>query len=130
MKKLSKEDVIAIFESEFSSIMGKFAVYDITLEQVADFWAPYLYKPGVYVFWSETDGVIKVGRHLTNSIKRAQEHIRDDTNKIMKQLDGDPNIHLLLFNVKIFENRHWVAAVEIFLELNLKPIKIPSNRIG
>jgi hypothetical protein len=129
MNELTPEDVKARFESEFCSILGKFAVYDITLDTIKEYSAPFLWKPGVYVFWKASKGVIKVGRHLANSCKRALEHINDNTGNIMKELEDDPDTHLILFNVKLFKDRHWVAALEIFLELELKP-EVPSGRLG
>ena len=122
------EQVKASFESEFSPVLEKFAVYDITLDQVKNFTADFIWRPGVYVFWNESEGVIKVGCHLTNSFKRALEHIRDNTGG-MQELDGDLYTHLLLFNVKLEKDRYWVAALEIFFELELKP-KISSGRLG
>ena len=128
MRKMKIEQVKASFESEFSPVLEKFVVYDITLDQVKNFTADFIWRPGVYVFWNESEGVIKVGRHLTNSFKRALEHIRDNTG-CMQELDGDPDTHLLLFNVKLEKDRYWVSALEIFFELELKP-KISSGRLG
>jgi len=123
------EKVKASFESEFSSVLGKFAVYDITLDQAKNFTGDFIWNPGVYIFWNASEGVIKVGRHLTNSFNRALEHIRDNTGGKMQELDGDPDTHLLLFNIKLEKDRYWVAALEIFFELELKP-KISSGRLG
>jgi hypothetical protein len=36
---------------------------------------------------------------------------------------------LILFNAKQMKDRHWVAALEIFLELELKPL-VSSGRLG
>ena len=58
------EQVKASFESEFSPVLEKFAVYDITLDQVKNFTADFIWRPGVYVFWNESEGVIKVGCHI------------------------------------------------------------------
>lgn len=63
--------------------------------------------------------VIKVGRHLVNSRKRASEHIRDNTRNEhleMKDLAIDPNtnIRILLINVKNPADAHWMASVDIF----------------
>lgn len=91
----------------------------------------YIYYPGVYVFY--LDGkVIKVGRHLTNSRKRALEHLKANTrNEIleMNTLEGNLESKILLFNVKDPEDYHWLASVEMYFEKKLNPI-IKSKRQG
>ena len=85
-------------------------------------------KPGVYVFWNKSE-VIKVGRHLVNSRMRALQHIKADTGGIMKKLKNSKTAKLILFNVKNEKDFHWVASLEIYLELNLNP-KIKAHRIA
>lgn len=121
-------DIINLFEEEFASLKERFEVNDLSLDKAEDTTIGVLDNPGVYVFWKD-DKVIKVGRHLRTARKRALQHVKDNTGGKMKKLEGDPDAHLLLFNVKNFDDRHWVAALEIFLELRLKP-EIRSNRLG
>ena len=90
-------------------------------------------KPGVYVFWVENgwdekeSRVEKVGRSFSNSHKRAQQHIKDNTKGLMR--DRSSMYKLLLFNAQDDHSKHWIAALEVFLELNLNP-NIKSKRIG
>lgn len=91
----------------------------------------YIYHPGVYVFFLE-GAVIKVGRHLTNSRKRALEHIRDNTKNDefeMAYLKENVRAKVLLFNLENPEDYHWSASAEMFLEKRLNPI-IKSKRQG
>ncbi len=123
------EEVKHIFENEFSAVREKFCVLELNANEVKDSNMEYVWHPGVYVWFHPEKGVLKIGRHLVNSRKRALEHIRDDTGGEMKAYGSDPNTKLLLFNVKDINAYHWVAAVEIFLEKNLGP-HIPSKRQG
>jgi len=123
------QDIIELFKKEFNFLSDKFFIYNIPLAEAKDSKAEHIWKPGVYVFWQPARGVIKVGRHLTNSRKRAFEHIRDDTGGKMRILDSDPSARLLLFNVINQDDFHWVAALEIFFEVELKP-ETNSERLG
>jgi len=125
---METRDIINMFEVEFAHLKSKFRVYDLTLDKAKHASAEGIVAPGAYVFWKAGE-VIKVGRNLTNSRKRALQHIRDNTGGHMKTLKGDPTTHLLLFNVKNFDDRHWVSALEVFFELRLKP-KIRAHRLG
>jgi len=120
--------VVEIFKKEFDSVCEKFFIYDLALNEAASCAEEHVWKPGVYVFWRPA-GVVKVGRHLTNARKRALEHIRDNTGGSMAELADDPDARLILFTLKDPENMHWAAAVEIFLERELKP-EIRSGRLG
>lgn len=126
---LNDNDIITLFQKEFSSILEKFEIYNLNIFEAKQSKADHIWKPGCYVYWSPNKGPIKVGRSLSNSRKRALEHIRDNTGGIMKSLEDESDAKLLLFNVKDEKNNHWVAAVEIFMELKLKPW-IPSKRLG
>ncbi|MFC1580074.1 hypothetical protein ACFL4N_04110 [Thermodesulfobacteriota bacterium] len=129
MSGIGIEEIKAKFKTEFGPIADKFHFYNFDLMDQKNYQGDFIWKPGVYVFWSPECSVIKVGRHLTNALKRALEHIRDDTGGEMRSLETDPSARLLLFNVKDTKDKHWVAALEIFFELNLKP-KIQSGRLG
>lgn len=126
-----KEKIIQTFEKEFSLISDKFAIIEGSIDTISQSSEQYIYHPGVYVFY-QNNGVIKVGRHLINSRKRALEHIRENTkNDIleMKTLNNIPDSRILLFNVKDTSDNHWVAALEIYLENELNPIS-KSKRQG
>ncbi len=122
-------EIRKLFESEFESISHKFVVIELEIMDASHSKAEYIFHPGVYVWWHPVSGVIKVGRHLTNSRKRALEHISADTGKIMAALADDPTTKILLFNVLNPENLHWVAALEIFLERTLEPV-VRAGRLG
>ncbi len=126
---MDNTEVVNLFEKEFSPHRNKFKIYDLSLAEAEILQEPYILKPGVYVFWHPTRGVIKVGRHFTNSRKRALEHLRDNTGGVMTALKGDGETRLLLFNVKEPEDKHWVAALEIYFEEHLLP-EIESRRLG
>ena len=90
-------------------------------------------KPGVYVFRDMKNNVIvKVGRHLQNAMKRANEHIRDNTNNNdyqMRDFKDRSDIELLLFTLSNDKDLHWAFALEVFFEIKLKPA-IKSGRLG
>jgi len=122
-------EVKDLFGKEFSAHRNKFEIYDFPLAEAENSEEQHIWKPGVYVFWHPIRGVIKVGRHLTNSMKRAFEHIRDNTGEVMTALKGDEGTRLLLFNVKESKDKHWVAALEVYFEERLSP-EIKSGRMG
>lgn len=130
---MTKESIKAIFQNEFGLIADKFQLIDLPVPDLLNAKEDFVWHPGVYVFYS-AEKIIKVGRHLINSRKRALEHIRDNTRNEdleMKNLAIDPNINIriLLINVKNPADAHWVASVEIFLETYLTPL-IRSKRLG
>ncbi len=127
---------IADFEEEFGLIIDKFVIHTLTLKFAKITRDERVWKPGAYVWWNEDFGVIRVGRNLVNSRKRAFEHITDDKLRStdvpdfrMSSLTKDPSSRLLLFNLRMNRDLHWAAAAEIFLELRLHPL-IPSDRLG
>ena len=122
-------EVKYLFEKEFGVHRNKFEIYDLPLAEAENSREQHIWKPGVYVFWHPTRGVIKVGRHFTNSRKRAFEHLRDNTGGVMTALRDDQGTRLLLFNVKEAEDKHWVAALEVYFEEQLSP-EVKSGRLG
>ncbi|MGB4000332.1 MAG: hypothetical protein WBM23_10590 [Desulfomonilia bacterium] len=122
-------EVKYLFEKEFGVHRNKFEIYDLPLAEAENSREQHIWKPGVYVFWHPTRGVIKVGRHFTNSRKRAFEHLRDNTGGVMTALRDDQGTRLLLFNVKESEDKHWVAALEVYFEEQLSP-EVKSGRLG
>lgn len=136
-KLFSKLDIISLFENEFARIKDMFnEVIELTLDKAEDDKNSDAAKPGIYVYWKD-NRVLKVGRHFTNSRKRALEHVNvpKERNYPMSQYKGNPDVSLLLFNVKEHDPkngkdfRHWVAALEIFFELRLDP-ETTSGRLG
>lgn len=117
-----------LFQSEFNDLTKLFNISEFSLDKTDEYMKnDDLAMPGVYVFVKD-ELVIRIGRSLSNSRKRALEHIQDNTGGRMRQLGYDPKTTLMLFNVKSGDDLHWVASLEIFFELKLKP-EIPS-RIG
>ncbi|UGU14244.1 hypothetical protein LS482_11020 [Sinomicrobium kalidii] len=118
-----------IFEQEFQCVSDKFVIIEENVADLSSSTKEFIYHPGVYVF-IVSNKIIKVGRHLTNSRKRALEHIHANTRNEtfeMKYLPDTPNSKVLLFNVLNPDHYHWVAALEIFLERELNPV-IKSKR--
>ncbi len=146
---LSLPEVIKLFTDEFSSVLDKFIVVDGQFPgKVEDSRDQELWKPGCYVWWTPRYGVVKVGRSLVNTRKRALEHIAEHMQcadfNMADLRDSSLGARLLLFNIwpsdarlgsenenneKALKARHWAAAVEIYLEEHLKPL-IRSKREG
>ncbi len=117
------------FAKEFGFLQSKFIIIEENLNDLANSKKDCVYHPGVYIH-HRGDDIIKVGRHLTNSRKRALEHITSNTKNEqieMKDLKKDSNSKVTLLNVRDPEEYHWVAAIEIYMENNLNPI-IKSKR--
>ena len=64
---LSQEEVVGIFETEFAPIREKFSVYDLSLSEARQNSESAINSPGVYVYWRQDLGVIKVGKSQSNS---------------------------------------------------------------
>jgi hypothetical protein len=131
---INTQNVIEFFNNEFGSLHEKFEIIVKSISEVRNANDDFIWKPGCYVWWDSKQGPIKVGRSLSNSRKRALEHLSADYKNIEKNtflanMKSNPNSKLILFNIKDEKDLHWVAAVEIFLERNINP-KIPCNRIG
>ena len=128
---MTLKDIEKEFSKEFGIISEKFVVIEEDLINLASSEKDYIYNPGVYVFFLEGK-VIKVGRHLTNSRKRALEHIKANTRNEefeIESLRENTGAKVLLFNLKNPSDYHWSASVEMFLEKKLNPI-IKSMRQG
>jgi hypothetical protein len=126
---LGIEEIKNTFRGEFGDVAKRFEVLDLSVEEARVNTAAPIGNPGVYVWWNRDMGVLKVGRHFTNSRKRAFEHERDNTAGEMADLIKSPNARLILFNVWNEKDIHWVAALEIFLESEVNP-RIKSGRRG
>lgn len=130
----SKTDILDVFRSEYFFLEKekRIVVIDLTLDIAETDNGEAVNKPGVYVFWKETSGVIKVGKSQSNSKARALQHIRDNSknDKIqMADLNDDKSCHVLLFNVLSHDDIHWILGLEYFMETRLDP-KIPATRNG
>ncbi|WP_157509051.1 hypothetical protein [Ferrimonas futtsuensis] len=126
---MKSQSPIEVFEREFQPIVDKFKYFEFSVEQAKSSSEDCVWHPGVYVWVSNCDGVLRVGRSLTNSRKRALEHIRDNTGGVMAEYGADAETRLCLFNVREPIDYHWVAALEIFLEKSLEP-KLKAGRQG
>lgn len=128
---MTLQEIEEIFIAEFHAVLDRFTIIEEDVVSLASSNKDNIYHPGVYIFFLNGK-VIKVGRHLTNSRKRALEHIRDNTRNKgfeMKDLNRNVGSKILLFNLKDVNDYHWAAAVEIYLEAKLDPI-IKSKRQG
>lgn len=131
-KKLSQEEVILLFESEFGFLKDRFTVQDLALQDAKINQEISVNSPGIYVHWRQDLGVIKVGKSQSNSKKRALEHIKDNTKNSafeMRCLNDDENARLILFNILNKGSTHWLLSLEAFLDWNSDPV-IRSARIG
>ena len=125
-------NIITTFTNEFAPIIDKFNIVPLSIAEAYGSKDERVWKPGVYIFWHK-ESIIKVGRHLTNSRKRALEHIRDNTRNDMFEMSSlktstDP-CGVVLINCKDLKDYHWAAAIEIYMEDNLS-LKIQSKRKG
>ena len=132
-RKLKMEEhVKLIFRNEFSCIEQKFNIISMSINEAFESKNELVAHPGVYVFWHEGK-IIKVGRHLINSRKRALEHIRDNTKNEVFQMNAlktcSEECGLTLINCIDKKDYHWAAAIEVFLENVLDPV-IRSKRTG
>lgn len=135
--KFEKSEIKDMFEKEFAGIKNLFNIIELRLDSAESDTNDAAAKPGVYVYWKDRE-VLKVGRHLLNSRKRALEHINVPEEKRYPMTaygKRKSEVYLLLFNVKEhapkagIDYRHWVAALEIFFELRLDP-EVTSGRLG
>ena len=131
-KAMEKQEIIKLFEQEFGPLADKFTRIDIMLKKAAKSEEKDVWHPGVYVFWHPEHKVVRVGRSLDNTRKRALQHVEGNTHneKIsIRALHEDERTRLLLFNVKDPADAHWAAALEIFFENKLNPA-IAAKHMG
>lgn len=138
-----KQQIIEAFESEFSFIKDKFELIELlennspmdykTIEALKLPSNNYniVWHPGVYTFIGNNE-LYRVGVSMLNSRARVMQHLSEATSKggygiwdINKYADKS----ILLFNVKKQKDRHWLLALEAFLETKFHP-KIKAGRIG
>jgi hypothetical protein len=129
---METEKIETIFKEEFGQLADKFAILNIPLNAAEKNNEKYVWHPGVYVFWHPEHKVVRVGRSLDNTRKRALQHVDGNTHneKIsIRALHDDERTRLLLFNVKDPADAHWAAALEIFFENKLNPA-IAAKHMG
>lgn len=139
------EQIIALFDKEFKHQRPLFEVIKLlegkrpldikTIEHLMLPSEEYnrIWYPGVYVFFGN-GSPYRVGRHLTNSRLRVMQHLKAETGNATANvwdIEHAEDREVLLFNVKDRKDYHWVAALEIFLENELKEkLRIPAKRQG
>lgn len=127
--EMHRENIIKMFKDEFVDISDKFKIFDLTAEEARHCKDDCVWHAGVYVWVHDKDGVLRIGRHLDNSRKRALEHIVQNTGEKMRAYGADNGTRLYLFNVINNDDKHWVAALEIYFELRLNPL-LKAGRLG
>lgn len=140
---LIKLQLIDAFKKEFSFIQNKFELIDLLADNT-----PIDYKtiqclklpsgddnivwhPGVYAFIGN-NFLYRVGVSMQNSRARVMEHLKDWTSKdghCIWDINKFEDKSILLFNVRNKSDRHWLLALEAFLEIKFNPL-IKASRIG
>jgi hypothetical protein len=138
-----KERVIKAFKSEFSFIASKFEIIDLldnnspmdynTIEFLKLPSDDYniVWHPGVYLFLGN-DAVYRAGVSVNNSRNRVMQHLEagtSDNGFCIWDIDQYADKSILLINAKEKTDRHWLLAIEAFLETEFEP-HIKAKRIG
>lgn len=119
---MKNRDIIEIFENEFAPIKERFIVISLSVEEALNSNQEFVWHPGVYVWFHADKGVIRVGRSFTNSRKRALDHIAANTGGVLSEIAMNKETKILLFNIIDPNDLHWVAALEVYFEKQLKPV--------
>lgn len=126
------QEVNEIFLKEFGDKAKCFDIVHLKIRDAMSIVNPMASRPGVYLFWHPKFDVVMVGKHQSNSKKRALDHIRDNTKNDIVELGSmkdDSELDLYLFNIIDDKDKHWVLALEAFFEWNLNPT-IKAHRMG
>jgi hypothetical protein len=138
-----KEEILSAFKSEFSFIEDKFEILDLlgnneaidydTIEMLKLPSDDYniVWHPGVYMFLGN-DSVYRVGVSMNNSRYRVMQHLEAGTSAngfCVWDIDKYADKSILLINVKERVNRHWLLAIEAYLEFKFEP-HIKAKRVG
>lgn len=138
-----KQQIIEAFESEFDFVKDKFELIDLlcnnspmdykTIEYLKLPSEDYniVWHPGVYAFIGN-NSLYRVGVSMRNSRARVMQHLDACTEKngyCIWDIDEYADKSILLFNVKNESDRHWLLALEAFIESSFQP-KIKAGRIG
>jgi hypothetical protein len=141
--KSIKQQIVTKFEDEFYFIKDKFEIIDLLAndspmdyETIEFLKLPspdnnIVWHPGVYAFIGNNE-LYRVGVSMKNSRARVMQHLDACTSKngysiwdINKYADKS----ILLINVKNKIDRHWLLAIEAFIETQFNP-NIKAARIG
>lgn len=138
-----KEQVLNEFKSEFRFIEDKFEIMDLladgspmdydTIEylKLPSEENNIVWHPGVYLFIGNNE-IYRVGVSMRNSRARVMEHLDNATSKdgySVWDIDKYSDKSILLFNIIDKADRHWLLALEAFLETTFSPL-IRAGRIG
>jgi hypothetical protein len=138
-----KEEVIAAFKSEFHFIQDKVEIINLLendsemdYDTIGALKLPtdeynIVWHPGVYAFLGN-NSVYRVGVSMRNSRARVMEHLEACTSSNgygIWDIEKFEDRSILLFNIKDVANRHWLLALETYLESRFAP-HIKSQRIG
>ncbi len=143
IKSPIKQQIIEAFETEFGFIKDKFELIDLlsnnspmeyeTIEYLKLPSENYniVWHPGVYTFIGN-DLLYRVGVSIHNSRARVMQHLDAWTEKdgyCVWDINNHADKSILLFNVKEKSDKHWLLALEAFLETKFQP-KIKAGRVG
>ncbi|MCU4173921.1 hypothetical protein [Carboxylicivirga sp. N1Y90] len=141
--KSIKQQIINAFTSEFGFMQDKFEILDLlsngspmdykTIEylKLPSEDINIVWHPGVYVFIGN-NVAYRVGVSMNNSRARVMQHLDVRTQKdgyCVWDINQYEDKSILLFNVKNKVDKHWLLALEVFLETKFQP-KIKAGRIG
>ncbi len=141
--QLIKEQLIEAFQQEFFFIKDKFEIIDLLANETPMDYEIFnhlklptneyniVWHPGVYVFIGN-NALYRVGVSMTNSRARVMQHLDACTAKdgfAIWDINKYDDKSILLFNVKNVADRHWLLAIEAYLETKFSPL-IKAGRIG
>lgn len=128
----SLANVLNVFRSEFSLLLGKFAVHVLAMDRLSTTDDESITKPGVYVFWKKDRGVINVGKSLANAKEGALQQagvIAKDDRVELRDIERDADCHVVLITITQDSDVHWLLSLEFYLESKLGPV-IQSGHDG
>jgi hypothetical protein len=138
-----KEQIITAFKHEFHFVQDKFEIIDLLgNESPMDYHIidglklpndnyNIVWHPGVYLFLGN-GFVYRVGVSMINGRARVMEHLDACTstdNCGIWDINNFDDKSILLFTIKNKNDRHWLLALEAYLEEKFTPL-IRSRRIG
>jgi hypothetical protein len=138
-----KRKIISAFQKEFHFVQEKFELMDLLANnspmdydvidniQLPSEQYNIVWHPGVYVFIGNNT-IYRVGVSMRNSRWRVMQHLEACTSKngyCIWDIEKCEDKSILLFNVKNISDRHWLLALEAYLEDQFSPL-INASRIG
>lgn len=133
---ITKEKIDSWVREEFGNFYDKFSLKIYRWDSIYN--KKHDIIPGVYVFFYN-NVIWKVGKHQKDALKRCKEHVRDNSgehqNKMweMKQIANIPDCECMIYQLKEMRDKHWLLALECFLESKAqleKVLLIRSARTG